>query len=73
MEIIENKIIIKLDKEERDNLIDTISFVEQMCNTLENIECCSCPFKSRCDKRSEDICFLHLIKDDLKYINNHCD
>ena len=73
MEIIQNKIVVKLDKEERNNLINTISLIERMCDIFGNIECCSCPFKSRCDKRSEDICLLHFIKDDLKYINNNCD
>lgn len=73
MEIINNKIAVKLDKEEKDNLLEIISFFEGLSDAFQNVECCSCPFKSRCDERSEDICLLHFIKDDLKYINNNCD
>ena len=73
MKIIESKTVVKLDKEERDNLIETISFFEQMDSTFQNIECCICPFKLRCDERSKDICLLNIIQHDLIYIKNNCD
>lgn len=73
MEIINNKVAVKLDKEERENLLETISFFERMSDAFQNVECCTCPFQFKCDIRSKDICFLHIMKDDLKYINNNCD
>ena len=70
MEIIQKKVIFKLDKEERDNLVNTITLLENMRN---EVNCDECPFKERCDKVSESECLLYTLHRDLKYINNNCE
>jgi hypothetical protein len=72
MEIVEKKIVVKLDKEERDTLISAISLMKTMGDELGNL-CSNCPFKVACDDRSDTICFFDMVADDLKYINNNCD
>jgi hypothetical protein len=70
MEIIQKKVIFKLNKEERDNLVNTITLLEEMRNS---VNCDECPFKERCDKVSESECLLYTIRRDLTYINNNCE
>ena len=70
MEIIEKKVVIKLDQEERESLINTITLLEDI---RTNIPCEECPFKKRCDMVSQSECLLFLLARDLKYINNLCD
>lgn len=70
MEIIQKKVVFKLDKEERDNLVNTITLIEEM---RAKVDCEECPFKERCDKVSKDECLLYAMTRDLKYINNNCD
>jgi hypothetical protein len=70
MEIIEKKIIVKLDKEERDNLVNTIALIEAM---RSKVDCDECPFKERCDHVSKDLCLLYILARDLNYINNNCE
>ena len=71
MEIIQNKIVVKLDKEERDNLIETIDLLKNMtCNITCDIRC---PFRQKCDECSPSQCWLEKIIKDLTYINNYCD
>ena len=70
MEIIEKKVVFKLDKEERDNLINTIALLEAM---RSKVDCDECPFKQRCDNASKDMCLLYELSRDLKYINNNCE
>ena len=70
MEIIQKKIIFKLNKEERDNLINATLLLEEMRNT---VNCDECPFKKRCDKISESECLLYTLAKELKYINDNCD
>ena len=70
MEIIQKKVVVKLDKEERDNLINTITLIEEM---RSKVDCEECPFKERCDIISKDECLLYTMARDLKYINNNCD
>jgi hypothetical protein len=62
--------VFKLDKEERDNLVNTITLIEEM---RSKVDCSECPFKERCDKASKDLCLLYTIERDLKYINNNCE
>lgn len=70
MEIIQKKVIFKLDKEERDNLVNATLLLEEM---RSKVDCDECPFKERCDKVSESECLLYTLSRDLKYINNNCD
>ena len=70
MEIIQRKVGIKLDKEERDNLINTMNLMEEI---RSKVDCEECPFKERCDMVSKDECLLYILARDLKYINNDCD
>lgn len=70
MEIIQKKVIFKLDKEERDNLVNATLLLEEM---RSKVDCDECPFKERCDKISESECLLYTLSRDLKYINNNCD
>jgi hypothetical protein len=70
MEIIEKKIVFKLDKEERDNLVNATALIEEM---RSKVDCDECPFKQRCDKVSKDMCLLYELSRDLKYINNNCE
>ena len=73
MEIIEKKIAIKLDQEERDNLINTISLIERIHDACSGKNCSDCPFAERCDDVSNIDCLLYTMTRDLKYINNNCD
>ena len=70
MEIIQKKVVIKLDKEERDNLVNATLLLEEIRN---KVDCSECPFKERCDKVSESECLLYTLSRDLKYINNNCE
>jgi hypothetical protein len=70
MEIIQKRITIKLDKEERDNMIDTISLLEEM---RSKVSCDDCPFTGACGLVSGDACLLYTLARDLKHINNNCD
>jgi hypothetical protein len=70
MEIIQNKIVVKLDKEERDNLIATIGLLDNMERT---VPCDGCPFQEQCNRESDTNCLIRTIKQDLIYINNNCD
>lgn len=70
MEIIEKKVVIKLDQEERENFVNTIFLLEEM---RSKVNCDECPFKERCDKLSQSECLLYTLIRDLKYINNLCD
>lgn len=72
MEIIEKKIAIKLDKEERESLINTINLLDRM-NSRLRANCDSCPFYEICQKHSDELCFFYMVARDLKYINNNCD
>ena len=69
MEIINNKIAVQLNREERDNMVDTITLLERM---RQDISCEGCPFEERCDQVSQSECLLYLLARDLKYINNNC-
>ena len=73
MEIIQKKVTIKLDQDERDTLIGAIDLIERISNEL--IPMCGedCPFKATCDKRSDATCFFNVVAHDLRYINNDCD
>jgi hypothetical protein len=73
MEIIEKKIVVKLDKEERDTLINAIALIEQIHDACNGKNCSDCPFVERCDEVSDSDCLLYTMTRDLKYINNHCD
>lgn len=70
MEIIQRKVTIKLDREERDNLINATLLLEAM---RSKVDCDECPFKEHCDKVCKDECLLYALSRDLKYINNNCD
>ncbi len=70
MEIKNQTVKVVLDKEERDNMVNTISLLEEM---RSKINCEECPFKERCDKVSQSECLLYILSRDLKYINNNCD
>lgn len=73
MEIIEKKVVIKLDKEERDTLISAIKLIERMNSKSSPICGERCPFKTACDERSNSTCYFEMVAQDLKYINNNCD
>ena len=70
MEIIQKKVVIKLDKEERDNLVNVILLLEEM---RKKVDCDECPFKERCDKVSQSECLLYTLIRDLNYINKNCE
>ena len=70
MEFIEKKVVVKLDQEERNNFINTITMLEEM---RSKVDCNECPFKERCDTLSQSECLLYTLSRDLKYINNNCD
>ena len=70
MEIMHKKAIIKLDKEERDNLINTTLLLEKM---RSEVDCKECPFKERCDNVSKNECLLYALSRDLNYINKNCE
>lgn len=70
MEIVQKAISIKLNKEERDNLINAITLIEEMRN---RVDCDECPFKERCDTLSKSECLLYTLQRDLRYVNNKCD
>lgn len=70
MEIIQKKVTIKLDQDERNSFVHTVVLLENMRN---QVNCDECPFKERCDKVSESECLLNTLIRDLKYINNNCD
>ena len=70
MEIIEKKVVFKLDQEERDNLVNATALIEEM---RSKVDCDGCPFKQRCDNASKDMCLLYELSRDLKYINNNCE
>ena len=70
MEIIQRKVTIKLDQEERDNLVNATLLLEEM---RSKVDCDECPFKEHCDKVSRDECLLYALSRDLKYINNNCE
>jgi hypothetical protein len=69
MEIIQNKVQVKLDKEERDSLIATMGLLEKM---VFEMPCTECPFEERCNHRHKDHCLLRTLEEDLRYINNIC-
>jgi hypothetical protein len=73
MEIVHKAISVKLDKEERDNLVNTIQLMEQIHDACNGKNCSDCPFVERCDEVSDTDCLLYTMTRDLKYINNHCD
>jgi hypothetical protein len=73
MEIIQNKIVVKLDQEEREHLINAIVLIEQMHDACSGKNCSECPFADRCDDVSDIECLLYTMARDLKYINNNCD
>lgn len=70
MEIKNKAIMIKLDKEERDNLVNTVTLLYKM---REEMPCDDCPFMERCNEVSNSECLLYLLARDLKYINNKCE
>lgn len=70
MEIIQKKVVIKLDKEERDNLVNTMLLLEKM---RSGVDCVECPFKERCDKVSESECLLYTLTQNINYINKNCE
>ena len=72
MEMIEKK-VVKLDEEERENLINTIKLMERIEQGARFICGENCPFKAVCDNRSDLYCFFEMMVKDLKYINNNCD
>lgn len=72
MECIE-KVIIKLDEEERNNLLETVALIEQIHDNCSGANCSACPFKTRCDDVSNIDCLLYTMARDLKYINDNCD
>lgn len=71
MEIIQKAITIKLSKEEREHFVATLDLLDEIKKEMP--DCDGCPFKEKCDLRSETDCFLHEIRSDLLYINNNCD
>lgn len=70
MEIIQKKVVVKLNKDERDNLVNTILLLEEV---RKQVDCDECPFKERCDKVSESECLLYTLSRDLNYINKNCE
>ena len=70
MEIINKAIAVKLSKEEREHLIATIDLLDEMGKGMPCGD--GCPFKEKCDQKSDYDCFMHEIKKDLEYINNNC-
>lgn len=70
MEIIQKKVVVKLDKEERDSLVNAITLIETM---RSKVDCDECPFKQRCDKVSNSECLLYSVEQHIKYINNECE
>lgn len=70
MEIKNKAVAVKISKEERDNMVNTITLLEDMRTEMP---CDECPFRERCDQVSESECLLYLLSRDLKYINNHCE
>ena len=70
MEVKQAKVVVKLDKEERDHMLNTITLLEDM---RVKMPCDECPFRERCDQVSDSNCLLYLLSRDLKYINNHCE
>ena len=70
MEIIQKKVVIKLDQEERDSLVNATTLIEEM---RAKVDCDECPFRERCDIISKDECLLYSLAQNIKYINNNCD
>lgn len=73
MEIIQKKVVIKLDKEERDNLVNTITLMGQIHDACSGKNCSECPFSERCDVVSDIECLLYTLARDLNYINKNCE
>lgn len=72
MEIIQKKVTVKLDQEEREHLIATIDLLDTMERTMPCGED-KCPFQEMCNHKSDTNCFIRTVKQDLIYINNNCD
>ena len=70
MEIIQKKVVVKLNQEERDSLINTTLLLEEM---RSKVDCSECPFKERCDKVSQNECLLYVLSRDLNNINKNCE
>ena len=66
------KVIVKLDEVERNNLLETIALIDQIHDNCSGRDCSTCPFIGRCNDVSDIDCLLHTIARDLKYINDHC-
>ena len=71
MEIKKERIVVKLDKEEREHLIATIDLFDSM---ERKVPCGdnACPFQEMCNHKSDRDCLIRTIKQDLIYINNNC-
>lgn len=72
MEIMQKRVTVKLNQEEREHLIATLDLLDSM---ERNVPCGdnAYPFQEMCNRKSDRDCFIRTVKQDLIHINNNCD